>query len=549
MPVEDSDDAVFVHDALGDQQGRAAGRATRRRAAPDRTRPPRAKVGVGAAGLDAAALGVPGRGQPRDRLRPAALLARRPGPARRHRRSTSTCAGGSWSSSRCSARPTATSSQAALDAEPTARSRVEHTRAMASLPDAEAKAWAWQRFTGEVDVPNYELEAAGLGMWRGGQEHLTDAYVDRYFAELPGHRRGAQRLGARRRGARPSSRPRRCTDETLARGPGADRPTTRLDLSLRRRRSSTSPTSSSAGSRSDGRTPRRDRPMIERAAGPGRRSGPASTSSPTTASAGARTGSPPRSRWRSGSPGRARRPRRVWVTMRTPGHDFELAAGWLVHEGLAASGDIATVAYCTDADLAPEQEFNVVTVTLSAPPAATRATGTPRRPRARRRAGCAARTASPTALDRDPTAPVGRRAARPGRRTPPARAAARAPGGLRPHRRACTRRGLFDADGAAARRPRGRRPAQRRRQGGRSPGAGRVTRRAARAWWSAAGPASSWCRRRWPPGSARWSPSGRRPACPCSWPARAAWRSTGSPRPSVRALHLIRVMLDPRRAQ
>ena len=55
----------------------------------------------------------------------------------------------------------------ALDAEPTARSRVEHTRAMASLPDAEAKAWAWQRFTGEVDVPNYELEAAGLGMWRG----------------------------------------------------------------------------------------------------------------------------------------------------------------------------------------------------------------------------------------------------------------------------------------------------------------------------------------------------------------------------------------------
>ena len=53
--------------------------------------------------------------------------------------------------------------QAALAAEPTAASRVEHSRAMASLPDAEAKAWAWQRFTGEVDVPNYELEAAGLG--------------------------------------------------------------------------------------------------------------------------------------------------------------------------------------------------------------------------------------------------------------------------------------------------------------------------------------------------------------------------------------------------
>jgi aminopeptidase N len=76
--------------------------------------------------------------------------------------------------------------QAALDAEPTNRSRVEHSRAMASLPDAEAKAWAWARFTGEVDVPNYELEAAGLGMWRPGQEELTTPYVARYFAELPG---------------------------------------------------------------------------------------------------------------------------------------------------------------------------------------------------------------------------------------------------------------------------------------------------------------------------------------------------------------------------
>ncbi|MFN8191809.1 MAG: hypothetical protein U0R78_15495 [Nocardioidaceae bacterium] len=28
-----------------------------------------------------------------------------------------------------------------------------------------------------------------------------------------------------------------------------------------------------------------------------------------------------------------------------------------------------TVAYCTDADLTPDQEFNVVTVTLAAPPA------------------------------------------------------------------------------------------------------------------------------------------------------------------------------------
>lgn len=62
-------------------------------------------------------------------------------------------------------------------------------------------------------------------------------------------------------------------------------------------------------------------------------------------------------------------PRRVWVTMRTPGHDFELAAGYVVHEGLAAPGDLRQVAYCTDRDLTAEQEFNVVTVTLGSAPA------------------------------------------------------------------------------------------------------------------------------------------------------------------------------------
>jgi aminopeptidase N len=73
----------------------------------------------------------------------------------------------------------------ALDAEPTGESRVAHMQAAVSLPTAEAKALAWDVFTGRRDVPNYELEAAGLGMWRGGQEELTAPYVDRYFDELP----------------------------------------------------------------------------------------------------------------------------------------------------------------------------------------------------------------------------------------------------------------------------------------------------------------------------------------------------------------------------
>lgn len=61
-------------------------------------------------------------------------------------------------------------------------------------------------------------------------------------------------------------------------------------------------------------------------------------------------------------------PRRVWLTMRTPANDFELAAGWLIHEGIAAPDEVHQVAYCTDTDLAPDQEFNVVTVTLDRPP-------------------------------------------------------------------------------------------------------------------------------------------------------------------------------------
>jgi len=51
------------------------------------------------------------------------------------------------------------------------------------------------------------------------------------------------------------------------------------------------------------------------------------------------------------------------VTMRTPGHDFELAAGFLQSEGVVRGRqDIATISYCVDGP--EEQRYNVVNVAL-----------------------------------------------------------------------------------------------------------------------------------------------------------------------------------------
>jgi FdhD protein len=55
---------------------------------------------------------------------------------------------------------------------------------------------------------------------------------------------------------------------------------------------------------------------------------------------------------------------RVAVTMRTPGNDFELAAGFLHSEGLLRSPlELSEIKYCTDIELG-EQAYNVVTVHL-----------------------------------------------------------------------------------------------------------------------------------------------------------------------------------------
>ncbi|MCU1537236.1 MAG: Membrane alanyl aminopeptidase [Humibacillus sp.] len=55
----------------------------------------------------------------------------------------------------------------------------------ASLPEPEAKAWAWEELTGRHGRSNYEMVHLARGFWSAPDPELVAGYVPRYFTDVP----------------------------------------------------------------------------------------------------------------------------------------------------------------------------------------------------------------------------------------------------------------------------------------------------------------------------------------------------------------------------
>ena len=110
----------------------------------------------------------------------------------------------------------------------------------------------------------------------------------------------------------------------------------------------------------------------------------------------------------------------VGTTMRTPGHDFELAVGLVHGDGLLAGAPVLSCRYCATGS-AVDSDFNVVSVDTGGAAPTPHAAASPPPPR---RAGCAARPPSrscATGSRRCPSARRGRSSCWPTSRPPSTR--------------------------------------------------------------------------------------------------------------------------------
>jgi aminopeptidase N len=74
-------------------------------------------------------------------------------------------------------------------------------RCRAALPDADAKARAWEAILGDTALSNRLTELTASGFWQAEQRDLLRPYVARYFAEMPGMMRVRSGMSAERTAA------------------------------------------------------------------------------------------------------------------------------------------------------------------------------------------------------------------------------------------------------------------------------------------------------------------------------------------------------------